>query len=258
MRMLVHKVVAFFSPVMLDAVTRQSVSQGFLFFSKMLLVAFVLMGFLYVPTLVGLPKYFDKEMKKFNDLSVESNFSVMAPVYFPERESLLVIDTTGLHKRLKYEWFLITHEGLYFRLFREPYFIRAESFGDVLSHKDSFVGLFIAVLVLMLPALVFWSYVFLWLKYAVLTVLLGGVFFTLFDLTHWRKSFCQMLNIAAYTSVIPVFAEIVSLPFGTAHLIPFFETIGSDLYAVPLIVHAGLIVITTFLVHGVSGKHGRD
>ena len=234
--------------------TLQPFRKSVWFFSKSLFFAFVIMGVLYIPTLVRLPAYFDQQMSKFKSLSIDSNFTVSSPVYFPERDGLIIIDTTGLHQKPKYERFLITHEGVFFKLFRESHFIKAESFRDVLSHRDSFVLLFAAILVVVLPALAFWSYVFLWLKYLFLIIFLGSVFFTLFDLTHWRKSLKQMLGIAAYVSFVPMMIEVVSLPFGTEYLLPVFQTIGIDLYAVPLMVHSVGIVILAFVVHR-AGKH---
>lgn len=244
-------------PISLYERTQQPFRRNLLFFSKSLFFAFIMMGLFYMPTLVRLPAYFDQQMSKFKSLSIDSNFSVMSPVYFPERDGLLIIDTTGLHKKLKHERFLITREGVHFKLFSEPHFIKAESFREVLSHKERFSMLFTTILVLFLPAFVFWSYFFLWLKYFVQIIFLGSVFFTLFDLTHWRKSWKQFLNIAAFTSFFPLLLEVISLPFGTDFLIPLVETIGSDLYAVPLIVHSLVIIIFAFVVHRV-GKHAGE
>ncbi len=246
-----------FSPKNLHDRTQQSFRKNLFFFSKSLFFAFIIMGLFYIPTLVRLPAYFDQQMSKFKSLSIDSNFSVTLPVYFPERDGLIIIDTTGLHTKPKYERFLVTREGVHFKLFREPHFIKSESFKEVLSHKERFSMLFTTILVLFLPALVFWSYFFLWLKYFVQILFFGSVFFTLFDLTHWRRKWKEFLNIAAITSSVPVLLEVISLPFGTAFLLPFIETIGSDVYVVPLILHSLLIILLAFIVHRV-GRHVRE
>lgn len=257
MQDIIKQVIYSVCPISLYERTQKPLRKNLLFFSKSLFVAFIIMGFFYIPTLARLPAYFDQQMSKFKSLSIDSNFSVMSPVYFPERDGLLIIDTTGLHKKLKYERFLITREGVHFKLFHEPVFIKAENFGDVLSHKESFSLLFTTLLVLFLPALVFWSYFFLWFKYVVQIILLSSVFFTLFDLTHWRKSWKQFFNIAAFTSLFPILLEVISLPFGTDFLVPIVETIGGDLYAVPLIVHSVFIIAFSFVVHK-AGKHAGE
>jgi len=193
-------------------------------------------------------------MSKFTSLSLESNFSVMSPVYFPARDGFVVIDTTGLHKRLRHEWFLVTREGLFFKLVNEPYFIKADDFKNVLVHRDNFTRLFVVILLFVLPAIFFWLYAIVWLKYVVSIFLLGCVFFTLFDLTHFRKSWKQMLNICVISSFVPVFLEVISLPFDSNYLFPLVETVVGDVYALPLVLHSIIIVLMVFVVHA----HNRN
>lgn len=249
MRTFLKKISGFFTPKYFAEKSKQPFRQSITFFSKTLILAFFIMGLLSLPTLLRLPGYFEQQMLKFNTFSLESNFSVVAPVYFPERDGFLIVDTTGFHKRMQHERFLITKEGLRYKLFKEENFIEADKFKNVLSNKENFGMLFQAITILLLPSLMFWAYALLWVKYFLAIFVLGTVFFILFDLTHYRKPWKQMLHLAAYSAAIPVLLETASLPFSTEYLMPLITIIGADIYAVPFIVHATLLVIITILVH---------
>lgn len=224
------------------------------FFSKFLLFAFFLMALVYVPTLVTLPNYFTQQMQKFNSLSITSNFTVVAPVYFPERDAVLVVDTTGMHDKLKGETFLVTKDKLKYKLLGKEYEIKDSSFSDVLSDKQGFSLLLTSISLFILPAIIFWLYAFAWLKYLITIILLASIFFTLFDLTHFRKKWHQILAMTTYSAMIPILLETISAPISADYLVPMLNFAGIDLYLVPLVVHSVLIVVLALILHGVENK----
>lgn len=243
-----------FHPANLAKFCGQSFKSGVLFFSKMLFLSFFLMALLYIPTFVNLPSYFGQQMLKFNSLSITSNFSTMAPVYFPERDSWLVVDTTGMHGKLKQETFLVTKNNLKYKFFGKEFELTDKDFADVMSNKSSFSVLLSSIAVLIIPALFFWLYVFLWIKYFGLSLLLSFVFFSLFDLTHFRKKWLQFFNIAVYTAIVPILLEILSVLFSTQYLVPIIQSAGFNVFLLPLIVHCILIGVFGFVLHYVGGR----
>ena len=248
----------FFNTANFVELSARSFGRGVFFLSKVLLVSFFLMILIYIPTLVSLPGYFGKQIDKFSSLSVDGNLSTIAPVYFPERNGWLVVDTTGMHNELKKEIFLVNKNGLKYSFFGNVYEIRDYDFNDVLSNKNSFSLLLSVLALFILPSLFFWLYFFAFLKFLLVVLLLSVIFFVLFDLTHFRKSWLQMFNISLYSAVIPVLLETVSIPVSTEHLFLLFDFAGFKLFAVPLIVHSVLIVLLAFALHFGGGSSGSS
>ena len=248
----------FFKPARLVDFSCRSFWNSVFFLSKVLLVSFFLMVLVYIPTLVSLPGYFVKQMDKFSSLTVQGNFSTIAPVYFPERDGLLVVDTTGMHDDLKKEIFLINNHGLKYRFFGGVYEIKDYSFNDVLSNKGSFSLLLSVLALFILPSVFFWLYFFAFLKFFIVILILGSIFFVLFDLTHFRKSWLQMFNISIYGAIVPILMETVSMPLSSDYLVPFFDFSGFKLFAVPLILHSILIITLAFVLHFTGGKSGSS
>ena len=238
--------------------TIHSFRKSVVFFSKFLVFAFVFMFFLYIPTVVSFSSYFGHQMEKFNSLSVSGNFSVMSPVYFPERDSLLVVDDTGLHNKLKNERFLITKDALKYKFFGQEYLVKGEEFSDILKNQSNFAMLFSAVALLFLPSFIFWAYVFAWLKYFLTILLLASIFFTLFDLTHFRNRWTIFFNISVIAGIVPILLETVSTPFSTNYLFLIVQLVGIDVYLVPLVIHSILIVVFGFVLHYSGGKVGSN
>ncbi len=256
--MFIKEVINSFKPSNFTELTNRSFLNSTLFFSKFLVIAVILMGVIYIPTLIALPSYFSNQMQKFNTLSINSNYDVMAPVYFPERDSFLVVDTTSIHNTIKGERFLITKEGLKYKFFGKEHFLKGSAFSDVLSNKGGFSTLLSAIALFILPALFFWVYFFTWLKYFIMIILLSSIFFTLFDLTHFKKRWIKFFNITVFAAIIPILLETISAPISTGYLIQIVQLAGVDVYLVPLIIHSCIIVALTFILHYSGGKVGSD
>lgn len=256
--MFITELINSFKPSNFSTIINRSFLNSTLFFSKFLILAVILMGLIYVPTLIALPAYFSNQMQKFNTLSINGNYDVVAPVYFPERDSFIVVDTTGIHDVIKGERFLITKEGLKYKFLGKEYFLKGSDFSDVLSNKGGFSTLLSVIAVFILPALFFWVYFFTWLKYFVIIILLSSIFFTLFDLTHFKKRWIKFFNITIVAAIIPILLETISAPISTSYLIEIVKLAGVDIYLVPLIIHSCIIIISTFILHYAGGQVGSD
>lgn len=254
MKGFLNELACLLKPVTLVDFSCRSFWNSVFFLSKILLVSFFFMVLVYLPTLVSLPGYFVMQMDKFSSLTVQGNFSTIAPVYFPERDGLLVVDTTGMHDDLKKELFLINNKGLKYRFFGGVYEIKDYSFNDVLSNKGSFSLLLSVLALFILPSVFFWLFMFAFLKFLIVILLLCSIFFVLFDLTHFRKSWLQMFNISVFSAIIPIFIETVSMPLSSDYLLLFFDFAGFKLFAVPLILHSILIITLTFALYFAGGK----
>lgn len=249
LKRIVHRV----SPSYVHSFSKRPFFNSIFFFSKVLLAAFLIMLLFYIPDFVSLPAFFERQMAKFKTLSIDGKFTVSAPVYFPSRDGILVIDSTGMHTRLQDEFVLVTNEKLHYRWFRKEHAVEIGKFSNVVENKENFKVLFMVLIIFVVPSLLAWSYLFFWVKYFFSIIFLGTIFFVLFDLTHFRKSWKQMINVSVYASMIPILGELVSLPISTVYLVPFVRPAGINFYLVPIIVQSVIIVIFTFVAH--RGEH---
>ena len=219
------------------------------YFSKILLVAVIIMSMILVPDIFRLSSYFDDQLAKFEALSVTGNLSVKEPVYIPAKKTQIIVDTTGMHSHLGAERFLITQEGLFYRWFNQERTITAEEFGKLLENKEKTRKLLTALAVFLIPSSLFFLYAFLWLKYLLTIFLFGTAAYFLLDLTHFRLPWRQMLNVAGYAAGPVILFEVISLPVNTRYLIPLVQIVGMNVYLVPLILYAVIIGIATTAVH---------
>ncbi|MBI4016606.1 MAG: DUF1189 family protein [Candidatus Aenigmarchaeota archaeon] len=218
-------------------------------FSKILLVAVVVMSLILVPDLFRLSAYFDEQLAKFDALSVTGNLSVKEPVYIPARKTQVIVDTTGMHSHLGSERFLITNDGLFYRWFNHERTITAQEFGRLLENKEKTSMLLTAIAIFLVPSALFFLYAFLWVKYMLTIFLFGTLAYFLLDLTHFRLEWRKMLNIAGYSAAPVILFEVISLPVNTDYLIPLVQIIGMNIYLVPLLLYAVIIGVATMAVH---------
>ncbi len=228
------------------------------FFSKILLVAVIIMSMLLVPDMFRMSKYFDDQLAKFEALSIQGNLSVTQPVYIPAKKTQAIIDTTGMHSKLGPERFLLTEEGLYYRWFNQERTITKEEFGKMLENKEKVRNLLTAGTIFLLPSAMFFLYAFLWLKYALTIFLFGTIFYFLLDLTHYRLPWRQMMNVAGYASAPMILLEVISLAISTEYMLPIIQIIGVNIYIVPLLVYAAVIIIATTMVHVRKKREDAD
>jgi len=228
------------------------------YFSKVLLVAVVIMSIILAPEIFRLSSYFDTQLAKFDALSVRGNLSVTEPVYFPDRKPQLVIDTTGLYSHLGSERFLITDEGLYYRWFNQERAITKDEFAALLENKEKTSKLLTAAAVFLIPSALFFLYAFLWTKYSLTILLFGTIFYFLLDLTHYRLPWRQVMNIAGYASALMILVEVISLGINTDYLVTLVQIIGVNIYLVPLLLYIVLMIVATTMVHVKKPKHDTD
>ena len=249
MKKIVHEFLNAFNPLKFRELSDRHLFDVISYFSKVLLVAVIIMSMVLVPDIFRLSSYFDEQLAKFEALSVTGNLSVKEPVYFPARKSQVIIDTTGMRSHLGDERFLITEEGLYYRWFNQERTITAGEFATLLENKEKTRKLLTVLAVFLIPSSLFFLYAFLWLKYLLTIFLFGTAAYFLLDLTHFRLQWRQMLNVAGYAAGPVILFEVISLPVNTQYLIPLVQIIGMNIYLVPLILYAVIIGIATTAVH---------
>lgn len=249
MRRFVTEITHTFLPGQWDELSRRQVKQGIAFFSKILLAVFVILLLLYVPKLARMPVVIADQLGKFDELKCDTaQVKMSVPVALPRLEPAVVIDTTGQYKELTTERLVVTKDKVFFRPLFRTFDVDTAELKNPGKNKEQVSVFFAALAFFVLPSIVFYAYVMLWLKYVVILFLLSIAVFVLLDLTHWKRAWKDVFVTACYASFIPLLLEVVLGVWNADLLIPVFEIAGIiRLYAVP-IAALGVLTITALLL----------
>ena len=246
----VKEVVWSFYPPRYHQLAEKPFTKSLYFMSKVLLVAFILAGILFVPRLFLLKDNIESELSKFDVLSLSGNVSQTAPVAIPRHNPWVVVDLNANLTMTK-EIFVIDKDTVKYR-FISPKSIPRAQLEDWSANKPRVSGFLSALLIMMLPGIAILLYIRMWLKYFVMVLVFGTFFFIIMELSRYRLRWKQVLNIAAHALTAVILVEVVSASITTVFLIPVMRFLGLNVYAVTTVAFAVLIVM------GIVGYYIED
>lgn len=215
--------------------------------SKILLVAMLLSGILFIPKLVMLHGTIASELAKFDTFKLSGNVTQTAPVMIPNNNPWVVIDLNS-NLTLTKEIFVIDKDSVKYRLFGIQKIPR-EDFKEPSAHRPQVSAFLASVLLMMLPGIALLFYIRTWLKYFFIILIMGTFFFVVMELSKLRLRWVQMLNIAAHALTLVILVEVISAPITTTYLVPIMRFLGVSIYAVTTVLGAVLMVV------GIVGYH---
>ena len=224
-------------------------SLGYL--SKVLLIAFILAGLLYVPRLFLLKDTMQQEFSKFSSFKLDGEVTQTDRISVPNTNPWLVIDRNA-NVTLKKEIFVIDANNIQYR-FLNTKTMPLDQLKDFSANKARVSGFLTMILVMMLPGIALLLYIRLWLKYLLMILIGGTLFFIIMELSKLRLRWKQMLNVAAHAITGVIFIEVISSAITTTYLIPTnLRFLGVGFYAITTALFA------LFMAAGVVGYHIED
>ncbi len=220
------------------------------FMSKVLLIAFILAGLLYIPKLFLMKDVMEEEFAKFSTLKLDGDVVQTDKIMVPRHNPWLVIDLNN-NVTLTKEIFVIDKENVQYR-FLNTNSIPRQQLKDFSANKARVAGFLTVILIMLLPGIALLLYIRMWLKYLLFIFVFGTLFFIIMELSKMRLKWKQMLSIAAHALTGIIFLEVISAVFTTAYLIPVMRFLGVSIYAISTAIFAFLMVI------GVIGYHIED
>ncbi len=237
----VKEVVWSFYPPRYHQLAEKPFIKSLYFMSKVLLIAFILAGILFVPRLFLLKDNIESELSKFDVFSLSGNVTQSAPVAIPRHNPWVVVDFNANLTMTK-EIFVIDKETIKYR-FISPKSIPRAQLKDWSANKPRVSGFLSALLIMMLPGIALLLYVRIWLKYFVMVLVFGTFFFIIMELSRYRLRWKQMLNIAAHALTAVILVEVIAASITTVFLIPVMRFLGLNVYAVTTVAFAVLMVM---------------
>ncbi len=211
------------------------------YLSKVLLIAFILAGLLYIPKLFLLKDVMQDEFAKFSSFKLDGEVTQTDRISIPHHNPWLVIDLNS-NVTLTKEIFVIDKETVQYR-FLNTQSIQREQLKDFSANKAKVSGFLTTILVMLFPGIAILLYVRMWLKYLLMIFVFGTLFFIIMELSNFRLKWKQMLNIATHALTLVIFIEVISAALTTAYLIPVMRFLGVSIYAVTTLIFAFLMVV---------------
>ncbi len=225
-----------FYPPRYKILCTKKVRSSLKFMSIILLLTFLIAGVLYLPKLFTLKSSIEDQLDNFVLFNIQANFTTSAPIKIPFSRPLFIIDSEESHN-ISNELFIVSKDSIKYRFFGKKS-LPLSDFKDVKVNKKRVSAFFSILFILLLPSIFIILYIKFWIKYFLLIYLMSFILFILFELTHWRLKFKQILNVACHTAIIMIVIELVSVPFGTAYLLPLIKFLGIKIYAITLVLFA--------------------
>ncbi|MEM2916525.1 MAG: DUF1189 family protein [Candidatus Woesearchaeota archaeon] len=239
-----------FLPSRWDEISRKTAANGISFFTKVLLLAFVLMMLLAVPSLVKLPGEISSQLGKFDVLQLSGNFTMSSPIKLPKTDPLIIFDTSGAHTELTTERVLVTKDKIFYRPFLKTHSQYTEQLKDLKRNREQVKRFLAALVFFVLPSVIFYAYIIVWLKYFLMILTLSIVLFVLLDLTHWRRTWKELFVISCHVSTLPVIAEVIVRAVNPRLLVPVLNISGIvRIYLIPAVILFVLAVGAALCVH---------
>jgi len=230
--------------------SERSFGSGLGFLSRVLVLAFVLILLLAIPKFVKMPGEISGQLAKFDTLQFSANLTMSSPIKFPSSDPVAILDTSGAYTELTSERLLINRDKIQYKPFFKVREVKTAELKDLKNNREK-VRMFLATLVFfILPAVLFWAFIAVWLKYFVMIFMLSIVLFVLLDLTHWRRTWKELFVICCYVSTLPLLAEVIVGAFNARWLIPVLSVFDIvTLYLLPAVVLSVLAIGAALCVH---------
>lgn len=243
-------VVQTFLPLHWAEISQRPAGKALGFFSKVLACAFLLIIVLYVPKMIKLPNVMSEQLNKFEAVQLSGNITMSSPIKMPQSNPVAILDTSGAYTTLTNERLLITRDKIFLRPLFKTYAVDTAELKDLKRNREQVKTFLAIVAFFLLPSILVYGYVLVWLKYFLMIFTLSIIIFVLLDLTHWRRTWKELFVIGCYVSTLPVLAEVVLSAINARWLVPILNIAGViQLYLIPVVILSVLAFGASLCVH---------
>ena len=222
------------------------------YFLSILFIIFCISVLLFLPAFASMPKTIEGKIDEFSVLSADIRLQSKEPVLFPEKNPVVIVDTTGTYQNLTKEKALITGDTLYTKAglcfwtdslcFLVPKEKRVESvplteFSDIVTHKKSISTMITILFLLALPALLISLYLLFAIKYILIILITTGLVFLISRFIMKSKfPYYRLFRVGTYAITLVIILDLLLMPFRI------------NLYFIPVLIYFGLLLVGCYLI----------
>ncbi len=235
-----------FSPKSYSHLATNSVWHGIKYLLIIMMIAFLLMAVISIPSLFGMPSAITAQLDKFEKLNFTADIEMNSPVMFTESDPQIIIDTTGQTMNMTTEKVLITDDFLAYRPYNKMVKINMSELREVTNYKEDMSNMITFLIVLVIPSLLITLYMIHLIKYAVLILAMTIIVFIFSRLIKKDVGLRKSLMVAVYASTIMVVIEVLFMPFSSIYLLPMLQILGVNFYFLTLLLYLFLALFAVY------------
>ncbi|MEK6857100.1 MAG: DUF1189 family protein [Nanoarchaeota archaeon] len=225
------------------------------FLLKLILISYIVFLFLFVPKLFEIPSYLQEKISHVSQVDINGTFDMREPVFIPDKNPWLVVDTSGNYSDVKTARIIFTKEEIKYRTLKSFEEIKYSELKNVKEKSPEIAGLLSFFALFILPSFIFIGYFILFLKYFLWAFVFGTATFLLLDLTTFSIAYKKVLNASTFALVLVVPIEIILLAINHNYLLPIFDIFKIPFYAVTLLIYVILYLFgLVALIHDSKTK----
>ncbi|MBI1970328.1 DUF1189 family protein [Candidatus Woesearchaeota archaeon] len=190
-----------------------TLSKSLFYFVSMVFMVFLLTSILYIPSLLTLPSYVQKELNKFDSLQISLDYKLKEPIVVPKNNPLIVIDVIDNPKPVQEGIIIITGNELYYQPY--PYAQRRVIRNDdnLLQKGNELSGLFGMLAVITAPVIFVAGFLYFFLKYIVIILIASVIGYLLARIAHFGIEYQDMFRVGLHASTAMVVIGLLTRPF---------------------------------------------
>lgn len=237
-----------FNPFRYTKLIENSSYKGFKFLIKILILGFILSMILYIPSLVDVPDFIDRQLKKVDEVQISGSFTLSDPIILPEDNPLLIVDTSNSYNDVGNALFLFTNEGVSFNQFGEIIQVDYSELKEFYKVTDKLAKMFFFIVLLTLPTFALMVYLTFLIKYFVIAFISSALFYLLLDLTFLQVSFRRIFTVSLYSTIILVLLEQILIPIKEDFLYASFGFLWIKFYVISTSIYLIFFLFNTIVV----------
>jgi hypothetical protein len=216
------------------------------FILKVVLICIFVATVISIPDALDVPSYISKELSKISVHKSDVNITTETPIVFPTKNPFIVVDLQE-RKQIGKEHYLFTPNKLIFRTWKETKEITYEEMKNIKENNKTLTQLILSLIIILLPMIIVTIIALIFLKYYLISWILGLFTFLLLDLTSYRIPFHRAFGTSGYATIILIPLEILWLPFDTSYLIPIGNILRIPFYFIPILLYLVYYLLCLFV-----------
>ena len=188
------------------------------FMTKMLVIAFLLAGIVFLPKIFLLKSSVQEQLSVFDELRFTPKVEQRAEFAVPSNRPWVRVDLNG-NITLKDELFVVDKESIQYRLL-SPKSIPQSQLKEPSAYRQEAGKFFAMIIALLIPGVALLLFVRSWLKYVLLIFVFGTFFFVITDLTRYKMKWRQMVSVAAHAITPVLLLEVIASAITAVFLLP--------------------------------------
>ena len=235
------------SPRYYHELSRKPLKSSFQYLFGLIILSLVVMSIISLPRFFFLPTYLNEQIGKITEFTVNASITTTAPLYFPNFNPSLTVDTSGAVTELKEGNVFISREKVQYKLFNNVFTDTTDSFKDMLQRKDFLKYTFLLLTMFILPSVFIALFLIYFIKYLALLLIFSIPLFILFKIMKHKGTIKQFINAALYASTPFIMIEIVASPLGLLqYLFPLKVLYIFNIYLITTTLFLLYYVLVTF------------